>query len=88
MGLETMEQRTLYVGLFSTLTGVSLVVSAMLGLLLQAVSFQVVFLLAMLAGIGSFILSLGLDPHALTEPASTAAGLGAWQENCPGSRRE
>jgi MFS family permease len=60
MEIAPLEQRTLYVGLFSTLAGIILVVPPLLGLLLQAASFQAVFLLAMLASIGSFLVSLGL----------------------------
>jgi MFS family permease len=60
MEAAPLEQRSLYVGLFNTLAGAILVVPPLLGWLLQAASFPVVFLLAMAASLGSLLVSLGL----------------------------
>ena len=60
MEVAPLPQRTLYVGLFNTIAGAILVVPPLLGWLLQAASFQVVFILAMAASIGSLLVSIGL----------------------------
>ncbi len=60
MEVAPLAQRTLYVGLFNTIAGAILVVPPLLGWLLQAASFPVVFVLAIVASIGSYVASLGL----------------------------
>jgi len=60
MEAAPLEQRTLYIGLFNFIAGAILVVPPLLGWLLQAVSFTVVFFIAMAASIGSLLMSLGL----------------------------
>jgi MFS family permease len=57
MEIAPLAQRTVYIGLFSALAGAVLVAPPLLGWLLQAASYPVVFAVATAASIGSFLVS-------------------------------
>jgi MFS family permease len=72
MEIAPLEKRIVYVGLFNTLAGAILVVPPLLGWLLQAASFTVVFLIAMAASLGCFVVSLGLKKPVRASEAGRA----------------
>ncbi|HET6487871.1 MAG TPA: MFS transporter [Spirochaetia bacterium] len=60
MEVSPLEQRTSYVGLFNSLAGALMVAPPVLGWLVQAVSFRALFLVTIVASLGSLLVSLGL----------------------------
>jgi len=63
------DRRTEYIGMFNTVAGALMVVPPLAGLLLEAVSFGPLFILAAAAGLGSLLLSLGLRKPVRTRRA-------------------